>query len=554
MSTEVGSELLTLAQGRGPKAIKTHLGVQGENDLVNVGTLGQPITVQPHQALDQAQARQYKFYEKDQGGTISNVLSSGIRLDIDQQPQGIQKPDLFFVKLTLQTTAGEVRIPSIPLLFNYLEIRPNQGQQALGKPYGENFFFNLLTIDPDQIAQLGETMGINEDWVHGITLTTTPREVSFPILGQWIAQGSSFFSAEFKKEIRWEWTFRSDSVVEGTAANVQLTSMQIVSLYHNVDKTIRDQFSSKPSRGKHIRYSDYSISKKTLTLTAGSEATFELSGIVGKFSYLFVLIKPVGATGSSPFRNAFTYYYPWDRIGLSEPGGQKMLGGTDINWHDFKNYWFPRMFPNAPKFIKRYNIGAIFFAEDPNADVQQGVATGSHIMKGKEQLTLTPPAAAPVNASLTYTPQNSQTGVAANPDNGSFKIRFTDPVSRKSETTAAIAYNATTAQIQAAVYRLSNWMGVLNVTGTFDAGAVQFDFAGHYSGVAITDAEFEVLPAFGLAATAPLKVSLTASTAAVRGFTTGTYDVIVYGWNRNFLEFIPMGVTGNEIEYAKHKE
>ena len=553
-STDPGRDFMRIEGEKRGKAIITHEAEIGDSELVD---LGKGVKVPPHQGrVHFAQARQSKYYQKEQGGTLTGVFSSGTRVDIDVVPQGIGKVDMVVLEMTVVSTSGNIVIPPAPLLINYLEIRPNQGGQTVGKEYGDNIYHALLSLNPFQLDTLKDEYGVDGDFLGKKTITTTATELHIPLLGSWMSQCDIHMAAEFKKQIRFEFTFASNAIESGTAANLSITDMKLRFFYHSIDMSRELYYQQRATNGLHHMYIDYSIHKEVKVLTAGADNDFELSGIVGKCHWLFFAIRGSAPSGTAPFRGGLHYYYPWEQFEFKDSGGKNLLGGNPRTWKTQKNMEWSRYFPSGHKWAKNHNLGILNFAEDPEYSMNTAAITGAHRFTGNEHLVIKPSGTAIVPTVLAYAIQHSGTSAPSAPDGGTWYFQWRDPATGRMSRSTELAFDITPTDFQTAVYAMDSWdaRGVitlnqtpnLNTSFTLTFGGVYLDYPPTQTNVKIVS--------FLENNTIGHKVVYNSggSTAGVAGFTTGSYELLVYGYHSAMFEYLDQG--NGVVEVVPHKE
>lgn len=541
----VGSNLLENINNRGG-AHYTHMPDVSDTEYVS---LGGGRAVAPHQATKLLQARQFKYYDKEQGGTLNSVFSNGSKVDIDFVPQGIERLDLLIVEMDLNMTASTAEIPSAPRLIDYLEIRPNQGGTPLGRAYGANFADAMLQVGEEQLRIWKDAYGIDEYWNEGMTLTTATKKIRFPLFGQWFGQSDIFFKKLFKKQLRFEFYFKSNAVEVGTAANIQMTAFRLRAMFHEVDKSRKADFMGSPVNT--LLFTDIKRHQENITLTAGSETSLELSGITGECHFLLIDIQSQGAVGVQE-----RYYHPWDQIGLNDSGSKTLLGPVNIDWEMQKYFEWPRFFATGAQYIARNNRAIIAHGEDPNHTLLTAASTGSHVYTGKERLVIKAPAASVTRTVITLSNLRSDTAVASTPTGGTFYFIWTDPFSGVTSRSDLGNYNDSAAALNTLIRTCSSWDRRANVTfnQALSAGtSVTMTFNGDspYGNTADITARNIQVVSYMTNGTQGIVVRPAVTTAGVRGLETGNVRVTVWGWNSSHIDIVDMGA--DHIEYNLHQ-
>lgn len=543
----VGENIMEQIMNRGGKAVPYNNPPISDAAYENIG---QGHIVGYHQATSLLQARQFRYYDKEQGGTLNSVFSNGSKVDIDFVPTGIERNDLFILEMDLNMTASTAEIPCPARLIDYIEIRPNQGGNPLGKMYGHNMVDAFLQLGEEQLRVWKEVFGIDEDWNEGVTLTTATKKLRFPIFGNWISQADIFWKRDFKKQLRFEIYFKANAVEVGTAANIQMTACRLRSMFFEVDKSRKPAFMGSPVNS--WLFTDIRRHQENVTLTAGTETTIELSGITGQIHFLLIDIQSQGAAGVQE-----RYYHPWDRMGLNESGGQRMLGPTEIDWEMQRNFEWPRYFPSGGRYIVRNNRGIINFSESPDHALTTGANSGSHVFTGKERLAIYPPSVAVTRTVITLVQRRSDTAATSTATSGTGYFIWTDPFSGKTSRSDDFAYNASVSALNTALRSCSSWDKRANVTfnQALSAGSsvtITFNGDSPYGNTdKILANNLQVVSAMSNG-TQGIIVTHTVTTPGVRGLEVAAARITVWGWNTSSIEKVMMGPDQYEYKLNHH--
>lgn len=498
--------------------------------------LGNDILVPASQALSLMQARRETSFPCLQGNSLTSVFSSGATIEYDILPGGLGKLDNIFLELQLTMTTSTATIAPSPLLIDYFEVFPKQGSKAVGKFYGQQIYYSLVGISPEQMRNLKDVIGEDERFMGLTTLSTTTKKIHIPIgLGNWLGQGENYIGADFNAPLRFKFKMASNAVESGTAANITITSSALKLHYIAVDTSRENPWKARINRGFTQLWTgiDYQLISNQ-TLTAGTTTKFQLNSIIGKCHFLLVAVQGVSASSTSPNRGGLRMEYPIDSMDLQTNSNQSLIAPTALNWDDNKAWYWSRFFANGNFFALKHNLFIIPFGEDPGATMARGVNTGHFYMTGKELLAITPSSTATTATVLSIKTVNSGTNDTLAASEGTFRIGWADPKWPEVRAwTSDLAYDATVGALQSAMYALPTWdpRGTVTFGETVsNDGAFTMTFGGQYLFDVPTYANISFDSCLSNNTIGIRIVENTGGTAGVKGFTTGSYDIKVWAW------------------------
>lgn len=517
----------------GGRVQKRHVSPVGDATTVD---LGNDVVVPAAQGLSLMQARRETSFPCLQGNSLSSVFSSGSTIEYDVLPGGLGKLDNIILELNLTMTASTATIAPSPLLIDYFEIFPKQGSKAIGKFYGQQLYYALVGISPEQMRNLKDVIGENEKFMGQMTLSTTTKKVHIPIgLGNWISQGETFVGADFNAPLRFKFKMASNAVESGTAANITITSSSLKLHYIAPDTSRENPWKARINRGFTQLWTgvDYQLISNQ-TLTAGTTTKFQLNSIIGKCHFLLVAVQGVSASSTSPNRGGLRMEYPIDSMDLQTNSNQSLIAPYALSYDENKAWYWSRFFANGNFFAIKHNLFIIPFGEDPGSTLARGVNTGHFYMTGKELLAVTPSSTATVATVLAIKTVNSGTNDVLAATEGTFRIGWADPKwPEEWAWTSDLAFDAAVGTVQSAIYALPTWdpraTFTLNEALSAD-GEVTITFGGQYLFDVPTYANIQFSSQLSNNTIGIRIVENSGGTAGVKGFTTGSYDIKVWAW------------------------
>ncbi len=535
----LGTKTLAMKSSSKGNNIQEHIPAVEDAALVSAGGLN----VHPNQAIHLAQAQKEKQFFKEQGGTISAPWANNTRIDIDVEPAGIGEVEQVWMEITMfNKGANTIAVAPAPYLLDYLEIRPNQGDNPLGKIYGENLFLSLLALHPDELEGMESILGVSREW-----LGKTPigpgqsKTLKIPLMwGHWLGQAPVYFSSMFKKTVRFEaWMSNRTAVEIGNINDLDLTQFIIRFRYNEVDESRVPDFMSLPDRGEIKIFTNPQLFRTNVTLTAGTETRIPLDSIIGEMTGLQVMIRPVGWTASSPFAGAQRTFLPWDFVDLETAGGEKLLGGIKQDYITHETTLLPKNYPSGSQFAKQYKIIDLQHGSDPVSTIMHANNTGSFCYTGNENLVITPPAAANVLPVFNISPQSIFNGALAPPgtiNSGFVAFGWTDPFTKRFSISTPITVTASNAVVVASIESMDSWDPRSHITisgaNPLSGGVQTITFSsGPYSfaGSAIGSLGVSFIGVGGNGAANAYQYTVTQAVGGVRGWVNGQYEVTVWG-------------------------
>lgn len=545
-------------------------------------TKGKSIRLMAEQAEFEHKAKIFKQFNREIGSTTTSVLTTNKIVRVDVVPDDIEEIEETVIRF--QLTAGAITNPVeyVPIrIFNHVNALQNKsgGEGEMGKPYGYTLDFMQQMKDVRFLEVRKERLGIDEYFNEGSRLSTNGQvnEHSFSTDGWWIDMPHMNLRHIVKDEIRFEFYFRSDayrsdySTAATDAALVDLTDFRMEFFYYA--HAMEDEAVWKthvPSHG--ISTAFYDITRSTHTFnnaTAGQQLELTMNGLSGILAGIFVEIVAAGANGSSPQRGGEQNYLAWDRVYLANSSGQNIQGGQEWTWANMRDYIWPHQFPGSARWIQRYKYAMLIpFSESLAQSLGAGKDKGSHTFDTNQRLFVRM-ASAGATTSLGWALARMDTGstaITTTASTGSWRFGWIDPVSKRYEETADIAYNATYLTIKKAIYALKNWdnratiiiamhdgtPAELNNSGTattipLTAAAFRYmtiTFGGAYASNPDISHKNVVLKMSGISngtyALQPITVAATTGsvtvTAGADGFTSQAIDIRLTGFTYSYIE------------------
>ena len=292
------------------------------------------------------------------------------------------------------------------------------------------------------------------------------RDCVIPLVGAWLAAGS-FWGGSCDRDIECNIRFNDECQVSG-AGTVSLTSATAV-VYEARHTHGPGQADLEKLSRSGIHYHggvDVEEIEYSGTLSAGAENAIDCNNVDGQFLGAFITVRSGSALTAA---NADVYRALGDAtIDFRAAGGERLLGDEPIRLVDYKaleSHYFMSELPRNVVYVPFSMAGAAAWAS-------ASAAAGYKELRNKAAYFYLTPASAGVK-------QTNRIDLDANASAGTsqFTVRWTDG-QYASETTSVVPYNATAAQLTAALNSLASVRaeGGLDVTGTLDAGASNIDF------------------------------------------------------------------------------
>jgi hypothetical protein len=261
------------------------------------------------------------------------------------------------------------------------------------------------------------------------------------------------------------------------------------------------------------------------TLAPSQTYTDTLSNIKGLVSDMFFTFRlsPVTTAPNSRIN------YNIDQYDILDSGGITIIG-DQVKSDSDRFVSFPEKFGSRNSiYMPLYHYS---FSEDIKLVVSNAVNLGNYYFSGFEQFRYITPASV-TNAVITLTPN-------ANPTAGSYRFVFTDPLTKDTEVSDPIAFNATAATMKQTVEAMPNFRGIITFNQPLSSGAVTATFSGAYSICAdkIKASNLKILVE-NLTGTTSVTPSL--STPGVRGFVSGNYTINILSRTFAHLKLLPDG-------------
>lgn len=468
----------------------------------------------------------YIPHSQENGQTL--VLRGGkVRFDISST----DLRDLHELVLEFElTNTGDGAVVCMPVMEMIERIEVRLGGKNTQYIYSIDEVAYINATWPDTLfKQRAESMLITKEWQANVRLASGQTRIvrhylSTPFFAQAGFQGAGTdFTLQFDFEFRARGIARllgGASIGDVSVANLRLHAEDF---YMDEDRKRDLMERHAPTMPMYLNhyYSTDEHRRDVLATQPNTEYTINLTSLSGNVAALFV-----GLRRSEVERGRTEWYGPKNFI-LRGPSGDPIMS------REFTTLDYNKTVQAASDFDGRWllenDIPYIPFAADLAHSLTEGSNTGGHYFSeaGDLKLVFTTPAAA-VSPVFTIS-------LVANATAGSYRLFWTDPISKVRLGTGNLAHNTTAAAIGIALGSLPNFhdaIADITVTGTAAAGPIVITLTGFHYGIRnaskITASSLEIVPN-PLFTTDP---NLTLSTAGSSGWPTGgvavVADVVAY--------------------------
>ena len=485
-------------------------------------------------AVPLEQASHEDFYEQEillqpQTSLNSNSLNSGNNstsvLDFHIYKYEKKKSECLIVEYDVTNTdnSNPVTISPSPYFQSYIEYR-DSGNKLLQTLYSFNLFKNLSMLDHDQANQILPKHGINPyNWKPDQTCTLQPgqkQQFFLYILGDVFSTNRNIFM-EWKDYLLVR-LYLVNSVESGSGTVVlnqcqlRIRTQQDGGDHHDPNSNLLHKYN----------FLDYlSVTSQPAQTISSALTQIRLQNFLGHNVVTDLTFRNGVSVTNGQYRN-FISLGRQAQLNYYNGQNQPLLGGSPLDADESRLLLAPRHVP-AP-FYKYNAVYPIYFGRLALAQ-KFGRMEGAIYEDSYNQVGIQASPDNLTNPIITITP--SGTGAS-----GYFSLEFTSPITRRTCQTAILAYNATAANIQSALYALPNWddsnTNTVTVSGPLTAAAT-FTFSGSQYG---NDFSYEINPnslvvswsSAQTSAPAAITYASTLSTPGNDGFSSTSLRVDIY--------------------------
>lgn len=394
--------------------------------------------------------------------------------------------------------ANLVKMAPVPFWFDRIELRSGNSA-VLQTLRGFNLYVNFCSLlKEDQYKCMAKLAGLDHKFQSDLDQTiigaNATRKFVLPILGDFISSSPHGFPMTGYDHMMLSCFFHNS--VEGGTGTPVLTNIKLRIQFDEMHPRHHEEIAKLYGSGqKHrFRFLD-ALSIQTITTVNFGSGTqrLKLDNISGKDAFDLVVLRSSTALANGAYRK-FSSLGDSAHVKLLDSNGRNI--GTQSGYlYDIERRYKSALHVHGnPKFFANSPIFPIFYSHDITSSYA-GTINGYVLQDLNRQLEVFPSNTAAVAPILTLT----LTGAAGPADGGHYFLKWYDPISKTEATTVLLAFDASVAAIQEALYSLPNWDEESDVT---PSGALTttrtFTFGGRYGnefGEEITLKNLQLIPA-----------------------------------------------------------
>lgn len=482
----------------------------------------------------------YNLWRYPAAGNITGMLSTGgtLNVKIDRNSGSGRVTGRVFQRWVITNTnvSNAVRIVPIPFLTNTATFQSPSGDVGQNWDGTSQWLTLISTFEQEKWQSMSNSVLSSDDYETGFQVSANTVYIfNMPIIGNQYST-SQVYIKPIDGDQQYYLTIGTptQTVISGSGNDLSLTAFSLDMEMEQLDNSLQMDLLREYQAFDHQFVIPFMrMQPLTQTWSVSSQYTIPLTGIKGDVVAIFFLLR-TSLNGKDLYHSKpISSFQIQDSQGLPITGAQ-FIDGDMNRWCQL-----PEWFHGTWQEIRNYY--GFVFGKDKNTAIdffRSGKKNGARAFNNNESLIInTAPAA--TNEIVTAT---ISAGTAAS---GSFQLTWTTPHSQ-SWTTAPIAFNATGAQIEAAIEALPNFEGTVTVSGAITTSPT-FTFSGAYGGKVLYNEGYVLsLAASTIATAAPALMSATfaLTQTGIRGITNGaTMTLNVYAFTSSIWGISEAGHT-----------
>ena len=458
-----------------------------EDPFSNIEFLnGKRINVQARQVPVSTALTNYNTWRYSMSGQYSNLLQNGgqgqIKID---RGSGTGKCDgVPYIRLHITNTSSSVPIQYVPtpLLIQNIQLLTPDGTPIQNQD-GSALWVNICqAYDRDTWRNIHVITDSSVDYEQGPPLAANFVTVLFvPLIGSMLG-ASDFFLPAVDGDMIMNIYFWPATTTLISGGNGTLTFCSLDVPMEQLDgEQLTNQRNERLRREVCYLFPYERIMRLVQNWNAGQTYPIPLNGIKGDVVLLRFFLRN-SMTGTDLY-----HYNPVAQFQIQNSAGNPISGAQYIddryNRHIQQTDW------NLGSVTENRSIYEFNFSAAKQGWMSfllNGVKYGAYPFTTNETLQITMPAAG-VNEVVTLL-QGSDTGFSVT--GGGYYLLWSTPI-EGTQRTQLIGYNATTAQVKAALEALINFQGTVTVTGDLTAGLV-LTFGGNYGNMPLYNEGYQL--------------------------------------------------------------
>jgi hypothetical protein len=391
-----------------------------------------------------------QFVAPNVPATAIQQQTANLPCDIIINRRSRYKVDDCVLSFTVSVANAQVTLAPAPLCIDHIEIAGGGGSKLIQTIYGENLFYNLMSMSEEQLTGIANLIGITPDFYTSLNIIPSGATKTFyvPLLGNIFAQ-SKMYLGGVNEDIRVRVYFTM-GVEAGTATNVTLTNCSVWLICKDLPE-FQDQELEKFYLNNRLEFPflNNTLFQISQTFNTGTQYSLPNNNAIQGMCPFAIMSFRSSLSNTNAGRRTFTY--------LGDSGYWFIADATGVN------LWSSTQLPPAlTRFLlNSYNLPSKLIDKlplipilpgEPVPALQGNRNSGFYYFTGKEQFVIYPGSnnaeTAEVQTVATY--YNVGIRTASTPTSGNYTLSY------RGSTTTLLAYNASAATILAALQALDS--------------------------------------------------------------------------------------------------
>lgn len=464
-------------------------------------------------------------------GNFQTALANGSQqtIKIDRGTGSGKTTGRVWLRVTVQNTdsVNDIQMAPMPFWFQYIQFQ-TPGGDIIHTDSSLGLFFKLISCTSlEEFYSMSDLTCMDNNYNAGpLLMHASTQEYDLPLFGNAFSCGevpTRVIQGDSQCIIQFASTANSVlSAVDTT--KIQINALSLVFEMQNLDSLLLAELDNEYHRFEHTFVYPFQRSMSwSQTFNASSQYSFQLSGIIGDVTCMFVSLR-AGNTGHYQY-----YAVPVSSYQIQDSAGLPITGSNFVS--EFYSQWAkaPRWSLGTWMQDRKFNLWN--FSSKSSGIVEfltMGRKSGAYGFTGNETLVIN------TTAGGTNEIWTLATGDGTVSTGGNYQLQWVDEWGHAA-TTVPLAWNATNAQIATALQALPNFEGIATVTGNGPSntgGSFTISLGGVYANRAMRGRNYMLNAFCGLFnATIGQGLVASASTPGVKGMTSGAthyLDVLAY--------------------------